>query len=382
MTRSSHTLKVGIDLGALLLEGRAPGTVKMVREQVRALLQLPAPWEWCLAIPSGKTLPVEPPAGSSVYELPGKKVSIFSTWTVGRLWDRLRCAAAFAPGTIAPICTAPIVANYFDSNIFEHGWTWIVSGRARGWIIQRGLAWFAFRSSQRLLINSEYCKSKLLNYRPDLADKLRVNYVGLSPPPPPPAHPPDWAQDLKGPFFLCAGSFSENKGQRRLLGAWRRLQTAFQDLPPLVLLGPCAPKYWKNAIRPALARLPRPEEIIYPGFVDERDLSWAYHHAIGYIQPSIAEGFSSFSVFESMFCDVPVACSNSTSHPEGTAGAARYFDPDHEEEMANAIRDIWQNQSLREDLIAKGRRRVEALSWGKNAMNVLTNLQDVIGYTA
>jgi glycosyltransferase involved in cell wall biosynthesis len=272
-----------------------------------------------------------------------------------------------------------VVATYYDSNIFEHGWTWIASGRAVGLLTLRALAWHTFRVARRLLTNSEYCRAQILRRYPRLESKLFVNPVGVTPPPAPPDTPPSWADALrKRPYFLCAGAFSENKGQRRLLGAWKYLQEKHPDLPLLLLLGPCQPDYWQRAIAPALQQLPRANEVLYPGHVSGPEMSWAFHHAHGYVQPSIAEGFSSFSVFDAMSCGVPVACSNSTSHPEGTGGAVRFFDPYQETDMAEAIRAIWRDDRLRRDLAARGRARINELSWRKNAENVMQHLHHVI----
>jgi glycosyltransferase involved in cell wall biosynthesis len=376
-------LRVGIDMGGLLLHGRAPGTVKMVRQQSEALLGLKVPWIWCLAVPEKIDIPFPVPDGVDIHRLPGDKVSVFSIWTAGRLWDRLGCVAAFAPGAIAPWCRTPVLATYFDSNIFEHGWTWIASGQIRSLLCIRLLAWHTFRASRRLLINSEYCRNQLMRYKPRYAGKMFVNHCGTNPPRPPPARPPDWAASMLGrPFILNVGAFSENKGQERLLKAWRLLQQRHTNLPCLILIGPCSETYRVRNIAPAVTALPRPHDVIMPGHVEDEDWSWAFHHATGYVQPSIAEGFSSFSVYDAMYCRVPVACSNSTSHPEGTAGAARYFDPMDAEDMALAIEQTWRDPSLRENLIASGERRVRQLSWQSNAETVIEHLHALIGITS
>lgn len=378
MTTASD-VRVGIDLGALLRKGKAPGTYKMTCEQVAALLHQPVPWTWHLAVPESSEIPFDVPKSAIVHRLPGKRFSVFTMWTAGRLWNRLGVNAVFAPAAVAPICRAPIVSTYFDSNIFEHGWTWVASGRAHTLLFLRLLAWNTFRASRRVLTNSEYCRRQLVRLRPAYADRLHVNCIGVTPPAPPPSTPPAWAAALDGqPFFLCVGAFSENKGQRRLLATWALLQREHPDLPRLLLIGPCPPPYREKAIDPALAALPRSDHALYAGSVSNAELSWAFHHAAGYVQPSIAEGFSSFAVFEAMSCRVPVACSNSTSHPEGTAGAARLFHPLDLNDMAAAILDIWRNDVLRQSLVDKGIERVKQLTWDESATGVIQHLNAVL----
>ena len=320
---------IGIDAGALLLTSRAPGTVKMVREQTQALLDFPVDWNWLVAVPDGYQSIFRCGSNAQIAEFRAKKYSVWATFASGRLWNRHRCPVIFAPAGIVPITNAKIVATYYDTNIFEHGKTWIESKQCKRLILLKLLARHLFYRADVIFMNSHYCRSQLLHYLPQYEDKIFVNYAGLEPLPPPSSTMPSWAKSLPEgkDFILMAGAVSENKNQRRLIEAWGELQHQFPNLPSLVLIGPYNQAYRTAVLDPIVRNLPRPGEIILTGHVSEAALIWAYYHANCYIQPSIAEGCSSFSVYQAMSCGVPVACANTTSHPEGVGNAAYFFDP-------------------------------------------------------
>jgi len=68
---------------------------------------------------------------------------------------------------------------------------------------------------------------------------------------------------------------------------------------------------------------------------------------------------------------VPVICSNTSSFPEVVGEAALMIDPYNFEELAWAIKEVWQDNNLRTDLIARGLARAKNFSWQKCAKETL-----------
>ena len=180
---------------------------------------------------------------------------------------------------------------------------------------------------------------------------------------------PAWLPDPMPPYFLYAGSFSENKNQRLLLEAWARLQARHPGLPWLILTGGCPEDYRQLVIRPRLEALPRPAEVLLPGFVTDLELGWLYHHAAGYVQPSLAEGFG-LPLLEAMSHGVPVLSSDSTSLPETGADAALYFKANDRDSLEAGIERLWRDEALRRTLVARGADRCRAFTWGRAARSV------------
>jgi glycosyltransferase involved in cell wall biosynthesis len=72
---------------------------------------------------------------------------------------------------------------------------------------------------------------------------------------------------------------------------------------------------------------------------------------------------ASFPMMEAFSVGAAVACSNVTSLPEQAGDAALIFAPTDHVQMAEAIRRLWTDPSLRKTLGERGRNRQEALRW-------------------
>ena len=78
-----------------------------------------------------------------------------------------------------------------------------------------------------------------------------------------------------------------------------------------------------------------------------------------------ASGCEAFGItlLEAMASGLPIACSNKSSLPELLDGAGTLFDPENPSEIALAIRQLIEDQQLRESVAAKARQNAEKYSW-------------------
>lgn len=102
------------------------------------------------------------------------------------------------------------------------------------------------------------------------------------------------------------------------------------------------------------------------GVVSRQELRSIYQLAQFVIIPTLFEAASA-PVFEAWFEGVPVACSTVTSLPEQAGDAALLFDPFSIYEIASAIESLALNELLRQNLIAKGQKRLQDFDWGRTA---------------
>jgi alpha-1,3-rhamnosyl/mannosyltransferase len=102
------------------------------------------------------------------------------------------------------------------------------------------------------------------------------------------------------------------------------------------------------------------------GFVGDAELAALYRRADIVVVPSKFESVS-LPIWEAFAAGRPVACSNVTSLPEQVGDAAMVFDPDDPLGIALAIKQLWENGELREQLAKRGRDRMNAFSWGSTA---------------
>lgn len=119
------------------------------------------------------------------------------------------------------------------------------------------------------------------------------------------------------------------------------------------------------------------KNIIRLGFVEDVDLVKIWNLATVYCQPSIYEGFG-LTVLESMACGVPVVASDIKVHREIAAGSVLFFDPKNPNDMAEKIKKIIINESLRGSLLEKGFLNVGRYSWRKTARETLNVYEKVL----
>ena len=101
------------------------------------------------------------------------------------------------------------------------------------------------------------------------------------------------------------------------------------------------------------------------GYVKDEELAIIYRNSVGFVYPSLSEGFGLQTV-EAMGLGVPVIQSNASCLPEVLADSAVYFNPDDEEEMLKKIGQLIEDKELREVLTGKGRENIKRFSWEKN----------------
>ena len=86
--------------------------------------------------------------------------------------------------------------------------------------------------------------------------------------------------------------------------------------------------------------------------------------------PSFYEGFG-LPVLESMACGTPVITSNVSSMPEVAGKAALLVDPLSKDNIANAIRTMALDCSIREEFSEKGLIRAGEFSWRRAAVETM-----------
>ena len=365
---------VCIDIGPAT--SPAPGTARFVQEQCSALLKLDVPWKWRLLSDSPDNLVFRSFSHLDRVVIPGRSRWRRAAFSLQR--ETKGADLVFGSAYFVPWWGPPSVANFFDSNIYEHFSTWVASGRLLNALLLRVLCDLCVLRARKLFVLSEYCAAYLRRRFPSAASKFVVIPPGCpAPASQPVGHRPTWAGNLDGPFLLYVGTFSENKNQRRLIEAYIQLQTLGRELPTLVVIGPCDDDFRNRFISTAISKSSNPAAIILPGRVSDEDLAWAYYNAASYIQPSIAEGFG-LPVVEAMSYGLPVACSNTTSLPETAGGAALLFDPLSTGSIGGAIESMCFDVKLRGELKRLGDQRWREFTWQNNASQLATEIEKTL----
>jgi glycosyltransferase involved in cell wall biosynthesis len=70
-------------------------------------------------------------------------------------------------------------------------------------------------------------------------------------------------------------------------------------------------------------------------------------------------------ILEAMSAEIAIVTSSRSALPEVAGDAALLVDPEDTEALGQALRDLSQNQDLRQDLVRRGVVRASLFSWGK-----------------
>jgi glycosyltransferase involved in cell wall biosynthesis len=171
-------------------------------------------------------------------------------------------------------------------------------------------------------------------------------------------------------YVLSLSSIQPRKNLVRLIEAYSCLRAVRPEgkLPQLVLVGKrgwLEHETFRAAERSALGK-----EILFTGYVPERDLAALYSGAICFVYPSYFEGFG-LPVVEAMQCGVPVIVGNQTSLPEVVGDAGLMFDPFDTKALVNALTVVLENSEYRAALSRKGLERSRRFNWQNTALMTL-----------
>ncbi|HEV3485160.1 MAG TPA: glycosyltransferase family 1 protein [Vicinamibacterales bacterium] len=249
-----------------------------------------------------------------------------------------------------------------------------------GYAYARGSLWFAAHRSARVLTVSEASKRDILHYfrvpqakidvipnaiderfweepEPDEVERVRERY------------------QLNDPFVLYAGNIKPHKNLERLIEAFHILRRHDADHVKLLIIGDEISKY--ATLRRAVHRYKLHKHVRFFGFVPDRTLAVLYRLARVFVFPSLYEGFG-LPPLEAMASGTPVITSNVSSLPEVVGEAAFLIDPYSPEAIADAMRRLLSDESLRADLRARGLLRAREFSWERSVARVRQIYDEVL----
>ena len=155
-----------------------------------------------------------------------------------------------------------------------------------------------------------------------------------------------------------------HKNHERLLRAVAQLRERDKLVVPLVFSG--AETAHRDHLVKVASELGLSDDIRWLGFVSPAEVRALYSLARCVVVPTLFESTSQ-PIFEALSAGVPVVCSNVTATPRQVGDAAVIFDPHSIDEMAGAIRRVWTDPNLRDDLIARGKKRIAQFTWERTA---------------
>jgi glycosyltransferase involved in cell wall biosynthesis len=183
-------------------------------------------------------------------------------------------------------------------------------------------------------------------------------------------------------FLLYVGGISPHKNLGRLIDAFGISQGGLADKSlKLLLVGdhnddPFLSEY--PALKKKIEDLGLNDSVRFTGFVGDEDLAYLYNAASAVVLPSLEEGFG-LPALEAMACGAPVIASDRGSLPEVLGEAARYFEPQDVQNIAETILSILNNDRTRTEMSESGLKRARDFGWQKAAADTLKIFDELAG---
>jgi glycosyltransferase involved in cell wall biosynthesis len=183
---------------------------------------------------------------------------------------------------------------------------------------------------------------------------------------------------LPATYLLYVGTLHPRKNLARLVRAFGTVLKTWPSTAgepsSLVLAGK---KGWLyDEIFREVRTLGLEGRVFFPGYVPQGDLPALMSGARAFVYPSFFEGFG-FPILEAMACGTPVVCSRASCLPEVAGDAAWLIDPRDEADLARGMERVLSDETLRAELVERGRRRVAGFTWERCARETLAVLERV-----
>lgn len=222
--------------------------------------------------------------------------------------------------------------------------------------------------ADKIIAISESTKNDIVKIYPHIdADKIEVVYLSYSI-----KHDDSVQLNLPKKYILFVGNRSDYKNFAFFLKSIA--PTLFSDADLHLV---CAGGNPFTAIeQKMIADLGVANKLIQHNF-DDHELASYYSEAKCFVFPSEYEGFG-IPVLEAMACGCPVVLANHSSFPEVAGEAGVYFELNNEIDLRSKINSLLNDETLRQDYIAKGRKQAAKFSWKKTAQESLKIFKTVV----
>ena len=170
-------------------------------------------------------------------------------------------------------------------------------------------------------------------------------------------------------YFLAVSDHNPRKNFEHILDSFIEfLNKTNADDVCCVLTGPKGRNYEK--LQEKIRNFPQYiEKIICTGFIKDEDMPTLYSEATAFLYPSLYEGFG-LPILEAMQCGTPVITCKNSSLPEVGGDAAIYVSETDKNEMANVMKDLYQNPAKQREISKKGIQHAKQFTWDKTTQQI------------
>jgi glycosyltransferase involved in cell wall biosynthesis len=239
----------------------------------------------------------------------------------------------------------------------------------------------AVRRAKKIITGSNFAKDEIVDLYGIDREKIEVIYHGVSQTFERAdlelVHEHLQRYSIRRPYLLAVGNISRRKNHLAIVRGFHRwLERHPKSEYQLIFAG--KPQDAAAEVMHEAARLGLSEfRFKILGYIPEPDLPYLYAGADLSLNTSIYEGFG-LPLIEGMRAGVPVIASRASCFPEVTEDAALLVDPRCPEQIAEAINEVLNNSTLREQLVSRGLQRAQFFRWDTAARETLRVYHDAV----
>lgn len=282
-----------------------------------------------------------------------------------------------APVYVGPLLNpCPMIVTVHDLSFFRYPELFPASRR---FYLQKMTA-YTVTHAVKVLVDSRSTKDDLQQLLSVDPRKIEVIYPGVSQE----MRPIDDGQKLQAlrkhhqlpeRFILFLGTLEPRKNIVQLIEAYALLCQDDTFRHQLVIAG--GKGWYYDQIYARVQDLSLADRIIFAGYVADQELPLWYNAAELFVYPSLYEGFG-LPPLEAMACGTPTIVTDISSLPESVGEAGLLVRPGETEALAEAIRNLLQDEEAYQTLREAGLHRARGFSWRNTARQTACTYHQVL----
>lgn len=170
-------------------------------------------------------------------------------------------------------------------------------------------------------------------------------------------------------IILVVSSIDPRKNLKRVIEAFNSFESDYK----LIIVGKKHKTFSNLGLREEILN----DNIIFTGYLSDRELLKMYNNAEIFIYASLFEGFG-IPPLEAQACGCACIVSNTTSLPEIYQDSVQYCDPYSVESIKNQMINLMNDSTLRNQLSNKGIENVKLFSWEKSTKEFIKRIKEII----
>lgn len=233
----------------------------------------------------------------------------------------------------------------------------------------------AVKDSLKIIVPSNFVKRELVDFYRVNPDKIVVTYEGVELP-----HMDGTGvlekYGIKEKYFIYAGNAYPHKNLQRLVKAVVRLNENHNLHVNLLIAS--SRSIFSERLEKLISKMGADKEVKLLGFVPDTELFALYKNSVGFIFPSISEGFG-LPGLEAMAAGTLGIVSDIPVFKEIYKENAKYFNPFDFSSMEKTFWEVLNMPSkTREEYIQNGKKFVTRYSWEKMARETLSVYKEAL----